>query len=184
MTGCYSSSPSTEERTEHNGGPATSRSLPDTASGKAIEDRWSVCHPPSLSRVGTELDSLSGFASAAVETYDLKRIGERNLPIVLKTGPSGDAVLLSQILRLRTDGTYRSVKTYRFRQGRSITTKANAETGQYRQNKDYVVIAGRRGLCIPLKRTHEGRGLTGADEVPPHGGVGVGEGILVYTRSP
>ncbi len=183
MLGCWSSGPSRDASAENSDGPKASLSLADSGDRKPIEDRWQVCHPPSLSNAGTQLDSLPGFAPGVEETYDLKSVGGRELPIVLMPGPSAHTAFLSQIITLHSDGTYRSIKTYRIKRGRSLTTRANAETGQYRQDKDYVVIAGGRWLCITLKRTDGGRGLTGGEEVPPHGGVGAGA-EFVYTRRP
>lgn len=181
IIGCRSSGPSRDASAENSDSPKTSLSLADSSHGKRIEDNWQACHPSSRSKAGTELDSLPGFVTGVDETYDLMSVGGRELPIVLKTGPS--AKFLSQTITLHTDGTYRSIKTYRFRQGRFLTTRANAEMGQYRQDKDYTVIAGRRWLCATLKRTDGGRGLTGGEEVPPHGGSGAGQDF-VYTRRP
>lgn len=180
VIGCPSSSHSGDASRGDSSDRASDLRLAGVEDRRSLQDRWSACHPFSSTGPGRPLDTLPGSTTAVSESYHLKSIGGRELPIVVTAGPNVDTTYRAQSITLLTDGTYRSAAKYQFRRGRSLTTKEYTDTGRYRRDSNVVVIVGQTRLCSVLERTEGGQVLRGGEEIPNHPGVGVGRDF-VYT---
>lgn len=156
----------------------------DPAADQSLETRWSACHPPDTFHGERRTDSVAGSLATVQESYRLETVAGRQLPHKMGEEAGKTTELLSQTLVLLADGSYHSMKRYRFSGHGSARVRAIANSGEYRQDANNVVISGEGWLCTTLVRSKGGGGLISGDQVPRHGGVGMGIGVFVYTRKP